>query len=215
MTNLTYSVPVLLVGAGPLTREDFDFARRFAEIIVAVDGGFDALADWDIRPDAVLGDMDSIRGTVPVSVPLLPIDGQDTTDLEKALCVVDAPLIIGIGFLDGRLDHTLAAMHALVAAEGRRSVLVGSEDVVFAALPEWRASLVPGTRVSFYPVRRVLAVGSKGLRWPIDGLLLDAGLQIGVSNEAAAQEVAAWFADRGAVTILPRAFLGEALDSLT
>lgn len=211
---LSYPDPVLLVGAGPSTRDDFDTARALTHAIVAVDGGFDAVTSWGETPDAVLGDMDSIRAAVPDSVTSVPIEEQNSTDLEKALREVDAPLYIGIGFLDGRLDHTLAAMHALVSATDRAVILMGAEDVVFAAPTEWRAEVPPGTRISFYPVRRVPAVGSKGLRWPIDGLLMEGGRQIGVSNEVASSRIAAWFAEPGIVTILPRECLGHVADSL-
>ena len=214
MSDLVYSEPVLLVGAGPATREDFDTARGVTGGVIAVDGGFDALAAWGAVPDAVLGDMDSIRATVPQNVPTIELPEQESTDLEKALRVVDAPLCVGIGFLDGRLDHTLAAMHALVGATNRFAILLGGEDVVFAAPMEWRAEVPVGTRISFYPVRRVPAVGSKGLRWPIDGLLMEGGQQIGVSNETVSSSIAAWFSERGVVTIMPRACLPEVMRSL-
>lgn len=215
MSDLVFDAPVLLVGAGPVSRADFDFASGISGVVVAVDGGFDALTEWGVTPDAVIGDMDSIRSAVPAEIPRLSIAEQDSTDLEKALRIVSAPLCLGIGFLSGRLDHTLAAMHALVAAEGRAAVLIGAEDVVFAAPEEWRAELEPGTRVSVYPVRRVVAVGSKGLRWPLDGLLMEGGSQIGVSNEVVSSRVAIWLGSRGAVTILPRMCLDAVIASLT
>jgi thiamine pyrophosphokinase len=214
MSTLSFDKPVLLVGAGPLTREDFEDATRFCGAVVAVDGGYDPLTAWGEVPAAVIGDMDSTTAAVPETVTRVVVDEQDSTDLEKALRAVDAPLCLGIGFLDGRLDHTLAAMHALVVSE-TPTILIGTEDIVFAAPPEWRAEVPVGTRVSFYPVRRVPALGSKGLRWPIDGLLMEGARQIGVSNEAASSGIAAWFAERGAVTILPRSCLGAAIDSLT
>lgn len=215
MSALRFDAPVLLIGAGPASRADFDRAAQFTRAIVAVDGGFDALVEWGAVPDAVLGDMDSIKAAVPGGVTRLPLEEQDSTDLEKALRIVDAPLAIGIGFLGGRLDHTLASMHALVGASDRPAILLGGEDVVFAAPPEWRAEVPEGTRISFYPVRRVPALGSKGLRWPVDGLLMEGGRQIGVSNAAVSTRIAAWFAEPGAVTILPRACLGAVVDSLT
>ncbi len=214
LSDLNYSEPALLVGAGPATREDFEFCHASTGPIIAVDGGFDALKAWGVQPDAVVGDMDSIRADVPDDVPMLEISEQDSTDLEKALRAVDAPLFIGIGFLDGRLDHTLAAMHALVAAHERPAILVGAKDVVFAAPLEWRAEVTVGTRISFYPVQRVPAVGSKGLRWPIDGLLMEGGQQIGVSNETVSSNIAAWFSERGVVTVMPRACLPEVVRSL-
>ena len=44
---------------------------------------------------------------------------QETTDLEKCLYSVEAPLFLGVGFLGGRVDHQLAAMNALVKYAGR------------------------------------------------------------------------------------------------
>ena len=214
MSDLGFREPVLLVGAGPATRQDYEAAISFASHVIAVDGGYDALQTWGVVPKAVLGDMDSIQSEVPQAVSTFPMAEQDSTDLEKALRLVEAPLYIGIGFTGGRLDHTLAAMHALIAAD-RPAVLLGGEDVVFAAPTEWRATLPPGTRISFCPVRRVPAVGSKGLRWPIDGLLMEGGRQIGVSNTTVSSDIAAWFAERGVVTILPRACLGAVIASLS
>jgi len=204
----------LLVGAGPATRQDFEDASRFARNVIAVDGGFNSLALWGVQPQAVLGDMDSTRSDIPDGVTVLPIAEQDTTDLEKALRAVTAPLIIGIGFTGGRLDHTLAAMHALVAAD-TPVILIGDKDAVFAAPTEWRAELEERTRISFFPMRRVSAVGSKGLRWPVDGLLMEGGRMIGVSNEVASSRVAVWFGEPGAVTILPRSCLPAIVASLS
>lgn len=215
MTALQAAGPVLLVGGARIDEADYREARGFAEIVVAVDSGADALAKWGEVPDAVIGDMDSIRTEPPETSEVIQLDEQDSTDLEKALREVSAPLYIGVGFLAGRLDHTLAAMHALVKYADKPVVLIGSEDVVFAAPTEWRATLAVGERISFYPARRVEAVGSKGLRWPIDGLLMEGGHQIGTSNETVSASVAAWFAESGAVTILPRRWLAAVLDSLT
>jgi len=93
-----------------------------------------------VTPDAIIGDMDSIRSDIDESVTTVSIAEQNSTDLEKALRSIDAPLLLGIGFLGGRLDHTLAAMHALVAAADRKVILIGAEDVVFAAPLAWRVA---------------------------------------------------------------------------
>ena len=159
--------------------------------------------------------MDSIRGPIGESVKALPIEEQDSTDLEKALRVIDAPLYLGIGFLGGRLDHTLAAMHALVSAPERAAILLGSDDVVFASPLLWRAQLPVGTRISFFPIGSALATGSRGLRWPIKGLAMEGGSQIGVSNETSEPDIEACFAGHGGVTILPRECFPQAVASLT
>ncbi len=214
VTSLSYAAPVLLVGAGPVAREEFDYVHELTQATIAVDGGYNALHAWGVTPDVVLGDMDSIRAEVGEATKVLRVHEQDSTDLEKALRLVGAPLYLGIGFLDGRVDHTLAAMHVLIAASHRRIILVGSEDVIFAAPDEWQISLPPRTRISFYPMRRIRGLKSSGLRWPLDGLVLESGTRIGVSNETIAGKVTAQFSERGVVTILPRDCLRDVIDSL-
>jgi len=215
VTRKEYDAPVMLVGAGPCTHEDYKFAARFTGPVVAVDGGYDALSVWGEVPDAIVGDMDSITSDVGDGVASFAIAEQDSTDLEKALRTIEAPLYVGVGFLDGRLDHTLAAMHALVSAPDRAVMLIGSQDIAFAAPMEWRAELPVSTRVSFFPVRPVSALRSSGLRWPVEGLAMEGGRQIGVSNETSLPSVSVTFADHGIVTILPRACLPDVIESLT
>ncbi len=214
MTSLDFSGPVILVGAGPVHFDDFALLRRYCDAAVAVDGGYDTLKRWGMVPDAVLGDLDSVRSNIPESLKTLKISDQDTTDFDKALRVVRAPIMFGAGFLGGRMDHTLAAMHSLVTAHDRKVVLVGSEDIVFAAPLEWRITMPPGTRISFYPVRRVRADMSTGLRWPLDGLVLEGGVQTGVSNETSEAVVETKMSSPGVVTILPRQCLPNVVTSL-
>ena len=79
----------------------------------------------------------------------------------------------------------MAALHALIA-DPRPIILVGEDDVAFAAHSETCLSLPVGERISLFPLVKVRAVGGEGLKYPVDGLELEAGRQIGTSNEAAA-----------------------------
>lgn len=157
-----------------------------------------------VAPECVIGDMDSRRATLPPSTRLVPVAEQDTTDFGKCLARVSAPLYIGVGFLGGRLDHSLATLSVLLEYADRRVVLLGDDDIAFIAPPECRLAVEPGMRVSFYPLAPCRGVSSTGLRWPIDGLSMVAGGQIGTSNEATAPNITAHFEPNTAVTILPR-----------
>jgi thiamine pyrophosphokinase len=207
---------VTLVGGGAADRAAFEEARALAPLVVAADGGADALEGWDARPEAVIGDMDSAtvahlwrdRG-----VPVLKLDEQDTTDLEKCLYSVEAPFFVGVGFTGRRFDHTLAALHAMLRWR-RPLVLLGEEDVVFLCPQDWRARLAPGARVSFFPLAPARGLGSEGLLWPIDGLDFAPGARIGTSNAASAAEVSARFDGPGMACILERRFLAQAVAGL-
>ncbi len=215
---LQFDRPVLLLGGGEAHPDDLADAHARAGAIVAADGGANRLESGPLRPAAVIGDMDSVanpdRWRADPQVRFLPVAEQDSTDLEKCLRLTRAPLYLGVGFMGLRLDHTLAALHALLRNPDRRVVLIGREEAAFLAPPDWRARLAPGARVSVFPMRACTARGSRGLRWPLDPLALEAGSTIGSSNEAAQEEVALSFDRPGAVILLERRWLDAAIDAL-
>ncbi|KAA8610633.1 thiamine diphosphokinase [Salipiger aestuarii] len=183
--------PVLLVGGG---KSDPDMLHQLAQackLRVAADGGTDALLARGVMPDAVIGDLDSITARARAQVPhsrIHHIAEQDSTDFDKCLRNIAAPLVWGMGFLGHRIDHQLAALTALVRHADRRCVLLGSRDCLALAPPRLALTLAPGVRVSLYPLGRVSG-RSDGLRWPIDGLCLAPGARVGTSNEAIAGRV--------------------------
>ena len=182
---LRYNRPVVLVGAAPVEIGPALEALPESWPVIAADGGADALLKIGRRPDLVIGDMDS-AGPLPDDLPKLPLAGQDDTDFEKCLARICAPLIIGLGFLGGRLDHTLAAIHALTALPHDRPVMLfGDTDLVLRIRGDIAFEAEPGERVSVWPLGIQAFQCSTGLKWPLDGLQMQAGRLIGTSNLAA------------------------------
>ena len=177
---------VLLVGGGACTDSVLKHAVSAAETVVAADSGAARVLALGRMPDAVIGDMDSLD---PASVTRLApgvlhvIAEQDSTDFDKCLRNIRAPLVLGYGFLGARLDHQLAAMTVLARRSERRCVLVGEEAVVVLCPPRIVLPLEPGCRVSLYPLGPVLG-RSDGLRWPIGGLAMTPDGVVGTSNAA-------------------------------
>ncbi len=215
---LRFDGPVLLMGGGRASADQIAELRPFASAVVAADGGANRLLESDVRPDAVIGDMDSVerpeRWRDDPDVRFVEVAEQYSTDLEKCLRLTRAPLYLGAGFLGPRMDHSLAALHALVRFADRKIVLVGEREAAFHAPPAWRARLETGARVSVFPRRACVASGSEGLRWPLDRLALEAGSVIGTSNQAVAGEVALRLDRPAAAILLERRFLGAAIESL-
>ena len=182
---LRYDCPVVLVGAAPVEIGPALETLPDSWPLIAADGGADALLKIGRRPDLVIGDMDS-AGPLPDDLPKLPLAGQDDTDFEKCLVRICAPLIVGLGFLEGRLDHTLAGMHALTALSHDRPVmLVGDTDLVLRLRGDIAFEAKPGKRVSVWPLGSQAFHSSTGLKWPLDGLQMAPGRLIGTSNLAA------------------------------
>lgn len=180
------AAPVALVGAGRVAKGDMALVRAVAPQVVAADGGAHSCLDAGVMPDLVIGDMDSgaaleARGIGAERIH--HIAEQDSTDFDKALRHIRAPLVIGIGFAGARIDHELACYNGLVRHAGRRCLLVGEEDLVFLAPPRLSLGLLAGTRVSLFPMGAVRG-RSEGLRWPIEGIGFGPDGRIGTSNEA-------------------------------
>lgn len=210
------SVGVTLVGGGPLTKPTLARSLTFAPRLVAADGGADRLRRLGQRPEAVIGDLDSISAATRAELgdAVHHIPEQDTTDFDKALRNIAAPFVIGLGFSGARLDHGLASLNTLARHAHRRCLLVGQGDVTFLAPPQITLSLTVGSRLSLFPMRGVTG-RSVGLRWPIDGLDFAPDARTGTSNEVSQGRVTLAFDGPGMLIILPQRALPAVLDALS
>ena len=212
---LTFGRPVILVGAAPVPIGAALGAFPESWPLIAADGGADTLLKIGRRPDLVIGDMDS-AGPLPDDLPQLPLAGQDDTDFEKCLSRLHAPLIVGLGFLEGRLDHTLAAIHALMALPHDRPVMLfGATDVVLRLRGDIAFDAKPDERVSVWPLGAQMFHGSTGLKWPLDGLRMAPGKLIGTSNLATGGgvRISAGAGD-GYAVIMPREAAQSLIDAV-
>ena len=214
---LRASDPVTLVGGGPVDPRQLEVALRLAPEAVAADGGGNLALPGGRRFRAVIGDMDSLRDPAALAdagVALHPIAEQDSTDLEKCLYSVEAPLFLGLGFLGGRLDHQLAAMSALARHPAQQVVLLGGEDICFLCPPALELDLAAGTRVSLFPMGPVAGLRSDGLRWSVAGLDFAPCGRIGTSNEALGGPMRIAFDAPGMLVILPSSSLAHVAQRL-
>lgn len=181
---LRSATPVTLVGGGPFAPCDLDEALALAPTLAAADSGADQALALGQMPQAVFGDFDSISQTARSTIPARHqhrVAEQDSTDIEKALSRIKAPLVIGVGFSGGRQDHFLAALNALARRVGPPCILLADQDVITRAPAQISLDLPADTRLSLMPMGP--ATGrSTGLHWPIDGLNLAPDARIGTSN---------------------------------
>lgn len=180
------SEPITLIGGGDVGESDLNLALSVAPTLVAADGGAAHAVARGHMPQAVIGDFDSLSAEVRTQIPsdrLFPVREQDTTDFDKALRNIQAPFVVGVGFLGGRIDHQLAVLNTLVQRPGSPCVLLGLREVLFHAPPRIELPIEPGSIVSLFPLARVTG-RSTGLEWPIDQLVLEPGGMIGTSNRS-------------------------------
>lgn len=214
---LRFDVPVTLVGGGPVPPGALARALRLAPVAIAADGGGDVALPGGRTFRAVIGDMDSLRDPEALrarGAMLHRIAEQESTDLEKCLYSVEAPMFLGLGFLGGRMDHTLAAMNVLVRYAATPVVLIGARDLCFVCPPQLALDLAAGTRVSLFAMGRATGLLSEGLRWPVDGLMLAPDGRAGTSNAALGGRLRLGFDAARVIVILPADLLEEAVAAL-
>jgi len=207
---------VTLLGAGDFQSEKIQEFLAVAPTLVAADGGAAIALEQNVVPDWVIGDFDSLPHSAEQQIPAsrrIEIAEQDTTDFEKCLASIKAPLILAVGFTGARIDHQLAVFNTLVRYPEQRCIVIGAEDVIFAAPPKFKLDCPPGLRVSLFALREMRA-RSTGLKWPIDQVWFAGDGELGTSNEALGP-VALEVNRPGMLVLLPRNALDLAIDALT
>ena len=184
---------VVLIGGGPVVWNIPNLIKGLP--IVAVDGGLDSCIDYSIIPNYFIGDMDSVSPSAKQyaklnKIPSNVVAEQETTDFEKALMHVDAVGYVCLGFLDGRLDHSLAVLHVIQKQSQKRPILLlGSEDVVLTGPKDFRISLPVGERISIWPLGKVSFEYSTGLLYSLKNIEMVQGNLIGTSNSVSENSV--------------------------
>ena len=215
-TRIESDVGVTVLGAGYARREDIEDALRIAPRLVAADGGAAKALEFGFSVDAVIGDMDSIAREALDQIPeasLHAVDEQDSTDFEKCLTRIRAPLIVAVGVTAPRLDHGLASLNAIAKHRRKRVIILSGSDVCFLAPPQLTLRLTVGERLSLFPLHDTMGSG-RGLKWPIDGIRFSPTGRIGTSNVAAAEVVELSFDKPGMLVLVGRKRIDEVAGAL-
>lgn len=147
---------------------------RDADLVVGADGGGDKALAAGIRPDAVVGDLDSLSKAARRSLGkqcLHHVPSPDSTDLQKS---IEFALARGATAIDivaaggGRADHALANLSVLPLYRGRTAMRI-LDDGFSIELVEGRAIVdAPvGTVVSLVAIGKCTGVTTDGLRWEL------------------------------------------------
>ena len=165
-------------------------------LVVCADGGAGHARRLRIRPDCIIGDIDSVSARTRAffrDVPLLRIADQESTDLEKAVsyCIARRrPSVTILGGLGGRIDHTAGNL-GIFRKFGRLIDITMVDSHGELTLIRTRAALRAniGETLSLIPLDRCTGVSTSGLRYPLRNESLEIGVREGTSNEAVARAV--------------------------
>jgi thiamine pyrophosphokinase len=212
---------ILIFANGDLP--DLEAARRLLapdDLIICADGGSRHALALGLRPDALVGDLDSIgeaelAGAVGSNTAVIRHErDKDDTDLELALnhaLEQDPAFIIIVGALGGRLDHTLGNIALLADPRliRRRCSLDDGLERVVLCRARTEINGAPGDLVSLVPWGGPAeGVRTDGLRWALRGETLLPERSRGISNEMLG-ESARVFVEYGSVLVIHRRLGGS------
>lgn len=207
---------VTLLGGAPVTDAILRESLALGPRLVAADGAARRALEAGVMPRAVVGDMDSLDDETRARIPddrIWRVAEQDSTDFDKALRHIAAPLVLAVGFTGQRLDHELAVYNSLVRHPDRAVIVIGEEDICCHCPPRLTLTLNPGTRVSLFPMKAA-TVDATGLKWPLDGLALAPWGRVGTSNESTGARVTLVTDGAGLLVIVPRTALTRLIQAL-
>ena len=154
------------------------------DFVICADSGYDRAKAFGIKPDIVIGDMDSTCETeIPYEKITYPVR-KDFTDSELAVNYAKEKgfdSVLMFGMIGTRLDHSLANITLL--PQLRNAVIIDSNNEIYFATGKFTLSGKAGDTVSVIPyMEDCLVAKSKGLDYPLLNTMVKCGTTLGVSN---------------------------------
>ena len=177
---------------GKIFAENITEHPKGDDLIIAADSGLDNATALGVRPDILLGDLDSLKGKNPPSgTEVLQVPAEkDFTDTQLATDTAvkkGATEIIIIGGLDGRLDHTLSNLALLEDLSEKRihaHIVNGQNRVRYI---NSTSTLIPRSGYKYLSLlsltEKAKGVSVEGCKYPLKNSTLKRSFQYAVSNE--------------------------------
>lgn len=165
-----------------------------ADFVICLDGGYDIAVADNITPDLILGDLDSLSGSLPDDIPLERFKPEkDFTDLELALkkaLQLNAKNVIIIGGIGGRLDHTMANIQLIAnyTKNFESLVMMDGSNKCFVLDPLRKESIIIPAEadkyISLFSLSaKCTGVSISGVKYTLNDHILTNTYPLGVSNE--------------------------------
>ncbi|HUN66881.1 MAG TPA: thiamine diphosphokinase [Bacteroidota bacterium] len=181
---------IIANGTLPSRKIVSDLARQ-ADLIVCADGGANHALRLGIRPDLILGDLDSVtKSTLRAfrRVPLGYVDDQNSTDLEKTIryCIHRGCRIIHVtGGFGSRIDHATGSIGCVRRFMPKCTVILHDESGYLMPVGrKIRVATRTGEMVSLIPLTKCTGVTTSNLHYPLNNSTLEMGVREGIHNIA-------------------------------
>lgn len=191
MSSSTPRSAIVVAGGAPVD-PSLSTRLRDVEYVIAADAGLHSAERLGLSVDLLVGDLDSVDlaavDDADLAIERHPPD-KDRTDLVLALdraATLDVERLTVVSGGGGRLDHALGNLLALASpayADLRVDAWIGDArvTVIRGERALWAS---PGATVSLFAVGGpATGVTTTGLRYALDGAVLEPLSSLGVSNE--------------------------------
>lgn len=177
--------------------DNYDYIRSFIrknDTVICADGGYDHAVRMGIKPDIVLGDMDSVKGDYSAETyERFPVE-KDWTDSELAVNYViergfDSAVLLGC--TGTRADHSLANIFLLEQLEKNnvRAVIINDNNMIYMPKNGIKLSGREGDIVSVIPIsEQVTGYTTSGLYYKAENAVLEFGKTLANSNRMTDRE---------------------------
>ncbi len=175
--------------------------KKFLEnrsFIIAADGGANFLIKARIKPDLILGDLDSIKKTTVEyfrkrKVRIRKIKDQDTNDFEKALMYCRGTKfkdIIVFGATGLRTDHTLNNFSVLKRYQRTLDIrLISDEFEIFYLKKSYKFQYKPNETISLLALPVAYKIKTSGLMYELNNENLEFGIRESTLNKSVSDTI--------------------------
>ena len=191
-------IKTLIVSGGNVQKDFFDeiYLKNKFDYIIASDRGLEILDKFDIKPNYIIGDFDSIdrkilNKYINTEVEIKELNPEkDYTDTHMAIKLakeLNSKQITIVGGIGTRIDHTIANIHVIKETlnsnaeckiiDQRNEIQLINKKTILEKDKKYKyVSLIPLTT-------KVEGVTLKGFKYELFNQTLEIGCSIGVSNE--------------------------------
>ena len=159
---------------------------EWSPFIVVLDGAYKRVNELQIKPDVVIGDLDSVGSIGSIeNVDLIQDSDQENTDLEKAinLLVEKKYTDINVVWATGkRLDHTLNNFHTLAKYSDINVVIYDNHSKAFALPKKFSKVYKKNSKISLIPLHTCTGISTENLVYSLNNEDLSIGGRSGTSN---------------------------------
>ncbi len=160
------------------------------DIILCANGGSDRALAAGIKPDYVIGDLDSVSENTRARLPedrFIHRPSQYSTDLEKTLDFAiekNIESVVVVGITGNRLDHQICNLNILEKFCRRLEITTVDDGGLGCFVrEELKFEGEIGQGVSIFAFRRSEGITSEGLRYPLENAAMEWAVNDGLSNE--------------------------------